>query len=144
LLNRPQIFASPGPLERIKTYMTTNVAETREEHVFPELRPRLFAAEPEAAREAVVMAMRSLGWQDIRATEEEVSAVVVSPLFRFRDDATVWMEETEEGTLLHARSASRVGKGDLATNARHLQVLFASVERLIGKGRALSAPGRNL
>ena len=141
LLNRPPMLAPPGPMERLTTYLTTNVAETREGHVFPELRPPLFAAEAEATQDAVVRAMRSLGWQEIQETEGEVRAVVVSALFRFRDDVTVRTEATEGGTLLHARSASRVGKGDLAANARHLLALFAQVERLIGTTDALSASG---
>jgi hypothetical protein len=48
---------------------------------------------------------------------------VVSVLFRFRDDVSIRTETTERGTLLHARSASRVGKGDLCANARHLLAL---------------------
>lgn len=44
LLNRPPIFAPPGPMERLKTYLTTNVAETSEGHDFAELRPLLIAA----------------------------------------------------------------------------------------------------
>lgn len=132
LRNRPPMFAPPGPMDRLWTYLTTNVAETREGHVFPELRPPLFAAEAEETQDAVVAAMRSLGWQEIRKTQGEVHAVVVSALFRFRDDVTVRTEATERGTLLHARSASRNGKGDLAANSRHLQALFAQVERLVG------------
>ncbi|MCG6861308.1 MAG: DUF1499 domain-containing protein [Chromatiaceae bacterium] len=131
LLNRPPMLSPPGPLERFKTYLTTNVAQTRLEHVLPELHPSLFLADEEETQDAVVKAMRSLGWREIQAMDGEVRAVVVSPLFRFRDDVTVRPEATEGGTLLHARSASRVGKGDLAANARHLQALFAEVERLV-------------
>jgi uncharacterized protein (DUF1499 family) len=144
LLNRPPLLAPPGPMERLKTYLMTNVAETREGHVFPELRPPLFAAEAKVTQDAVVAAMRSLGWREIQATKREVRAVVVSALLRFRDDVTVRPQATEGGTLLHARSASRMGKGDLAANAKHLRVLFAQVERLIGTKDAPSAPRRNL
>jgi uncharacterized protein (DUF1499 family) len=131
LLNLPPLLAPPGPMERLRTYLTTNVAETREGHVFPELRPPLFAAEAKATQDAVLAAMRSLGWREVQAIDGEVRAVAVSALFRFRDDVTVRLEATEAGTLLHARSASRIGKGDLAANAKHLRLLFAQVERLI-------------
>lgn len=132
LLNRPPMLSPPGPMERLKTYLTSNVAETRSEHLFPELRPLLLAADAREAQDAVVTAMRSLGWREIQATEGEARAAVVSRLFGFRDDVTLRLEATEGGTLLHARSSSRVGKGDLAANARHLQALFAEVERLVG------------
>ena len=131
LLNRPPLLAPPGPVERLKTYLTTNVAETQEADVFPELRSPLFATEPKATQDAVLAAMRSLGWREVQAIDGEVRAVAVSALFRFRDDVTVRLEATEGGTLLHARSASRIGKGDLAANAKHLRLLFAQVERLI-------------
>jgi len=131
LLNRPPLLAPPGPVERLKTYLTTNVAETQEGHVFPELRSPLFATEAKATQDAVVAAMRSLGWREVQVIDGEVRAVAVSALFRFRDDVTVRLEATEGGTLLHARSASRIGEGDLAANAKHLRLLFAQVERLI-------------
>jgi len=131
LLNRPPLLAPPGPVERLKTYLTTNVAETQEGHVFPELRSPLFATEAKATQDAVVAAMRSLGWREVQVIDGEVRAVAVSALFRFRDDVTVRLEATEGGTLLHACSASRIGEGDLAANAKHLRLLFAQVERLI-------------
>jgi uncharacterized protein (DUF1499 family) len=141
-LNRPPMLAPPGPAKRLWTYLTTNVAETRKGHDFPELQPPLFAADAEQTQDAVVAAMRSLGWREIQVTQKEVRAVVVSTMFRFHDDVTVKTEVTEKGTLLNARSASRIGKGDLAANARHLTALFARVERLIGKEDARLAPQR--
>ena len=80
---------------------------------------------------AVVAAMRTLGWQEIQVFEGEVRAVVVSPLFQFRDDVTVRFEATPDDILLYARSASRIGKGDMAANARHIVALFAEVDRLL-------------
>ena len=140
LLNRPPLLAPPGPVERLKTYLTTNVAGTREGHVFPELRSPLFAAEANATQDAVLAAMRSLGWREVRAIDSEVRAVAVSALFRFRDDVTVRLQATEGGTLLHAHSASRIGKGDLAANAGHLRALVSEVERLIGTEAPHSTP----
>lgn len=130
LLNRPPLWSPPGPLERLKTYLTTNVAENRPGHPFAELRTPLVRADVERTRAAVLTAMRGLGWKEIREEPGEIRAVAVSPLLRFRDDLTVRLEGTDGGTLLYARSSSRVGKGDLAANARHLRDLFAEVERL--------------
>jgi hypothetical protein len=52
LLNCPPLFAPPGPLVRLKACLTTNIAETRDGHFFPELRPPLFAAEAEETHDA--------------------------------------------------------------------------------------------
>jgi len=133
-LNRPPLGAAPGPLERLRVYLTTNVAETRPDHVFPELRTPLIPAEPDATRSAVMEVAERLGWREVQADDNEVRAVVVSSLFRFRDDVRVRLETGEEGgTRLHVRSASRVGKGDLAANARHVVDLIAAVERSLGE-----------
>lgn len=132
LLNRPPLLSPPGPPVRLITYLTTNVAETRLDHDFPELRPSVVPVGEDEAQEAVLTAVRLLGWREIQVSDGEVRAVVLSPLLGFRDDVTVWFEGKAGGTLLHARSASRVGKGDLAANVRHLQNLFAEVRRLVG------------
>lgn len=128
LLNRPPLLSPPGPLKRFMTYITANVAETRTDHDFPELRSPLVPLDAEKTRAAVLGAMRFLGWEEIREAESEVGAVVVTPLLGFRDDVTVQLVETADGIQLDARSASRVGKGDLAANARHLRELFAEME----------------
>jgi uncharacterized protein (DUF1499 family) len=119
-------------MERVKIYLTANVAETRPDHPWTELRTPLVRADADATRAAVLAAMGQIGWRDVRESGGAIRAVVVSPLFRFRDDVTVRLEATEAGTLIHARSASRVGKGDLAANAHHLRELFSAVEGLVG------------
>jgi len=129
LLNRPPLFSPPGPLQRLKVYLGSNVAETAPDHPFSELRTPLIPADVERTRRVVRSAMQELGWHDIVADEQGLRAVVVTPIFRFRDDVTVGFEETPQGTLLDARSQSRVGRGDLAANAWHLQQLFAAVRR---------------
>lgn len=132
--NRPPLLAPPGSLERLKTYLTTNVAETRPDHIFPELRPPLVAADAARTRAIAVGAMRSLGWQEIRDEGNGIGAVVVTPFLGFRDDVTLRLQETDAGTLVHARSASRIGKGDLGANARHLRDLFTELLTADGTG----------
>lgn len=131
LLNRPPLLSPPGPLERIKTYLTTNVATTRLDHRFPELRSPLVPLDTQQTQGAVFASMRSLGWSEISVVDGRTVAVVVSPLFGFRDDLSVWLEKAGSATLLHARSSSRIGKGDLAANTRHLRRLFAEVKRRV-------------
>jgi uncharacterized protein (DUF1499 family) len=50
-------------------------------------------------------------------------------LWRFIDDVTVCLEATPTGTRVHARSQSRVGKGDLGQNRRNLRELFQAIQR---------------
>jgi uncharacterized protein (DUF1499 family) len=48
-------------------------------------------------------------------------------LWRFVDDVTVRVEAAPGGSRVHARSQSRVGKGDLGQNRRNLLQLFRAV-----------------
>lgn len=143
-LNRPPLLSPPGPLERLRTYLTSNVAETRSDHVFPELRPRLVPLDIQQTQAAVLASMRSLGWREIRVVDGRTAAVVVSPLFGFRDDLSVRLEKAASATLLNARSTSRIGKGDLAANTRHLQRLFAEVERRVDAPQVSVSAGKKL
>lgn len=127
-LNHVPLLNPPGALVRLKAYLTTNVAETRPDHTFPELRTPRLAMELDDARQRVVAAMQGLGWQAVRVEGGVVRAVVATRLLGFKDDVTVRLEPVEVGVLLHARSASRVGKGDFGANARHLSGLFSALE----------------
>ena len=49
--------------------------------------------------------------------------VFTSALFRFKDD----VELQQEGDLVHVRSASRVGYGDLGANRKRVEALRAAV-----------------
>lgn len=127
VLNRVPLFDPPGALPRLGTYLTTHVAQTDPDPVYPELRTPALTMDLPAARNALITAMHGLGWHDVQVDDDVVRAVVRTPLLGFRDDVTVRLEPTEIGVLLHGRSASRVGKGDFGANARHLLQLFEAL-----------------
>lgn len=127
LLNRVPLWAEPGPLARLKVYLGSNAAVTRDDHVLPELRTPQHAADVAAVRACLLSQMRRLGWRSIGQSGDglELSAVVATPLLGFRDDVVIRLQPVSGGTLLHARSRSRVGKADFGANLHHLQQLFA-------------------
>ena len=136
LANRVPLMAPPGPLERLRTYLTTNVAETSPQPRFPELAEPHFAASPERLFEAVGAAMDALGW---KRTSDPVAgehrAVIATPLWRFRDDLTARVAWTDTGgSRLALRSSSRVGRADLGANARHILDLLAETSQRIKGG----------
>ena len=55
------------------------------------------------------------------ANSMTIHAVFVIPVFRFRDDVHIAFTEEGDNTLLHIRSASRVGKSDLGVNRRRVK-----------------------
>ena len=58
---------------------------------------------------------------EANADQGLVEAVATVPIFRFRDDVTVTVSETDGTIDVHVRSRSRVGKSDLGENARRIR-----------------------
>ena len=130
LANRMPLLAPPGPLERLRSYLTTNVAETSPQPRFPELAEPGFAVSPEQLFEAVGAAMDTLGWERTSdPVAREHRAVIATPLWGFRDDLTARVARTDSGgSRLALRSSSRVGRGDLGANTRHILDLLAEIK----------------
>lgn len=130
IANRPPMMDPPGLWARLIIYLGSHVAETRPDHPFPELRPHFYAVPPDRLYAAAREAIAGLGWGI--ASEDPVglclTAVVESALWRFKDDVVVRVEPTEGGSTLGLRSSSRIGRGDLAANTRHLLNLYAAIE----------------
>ena len=130
IANRPPMMEPPGLWTRLVTYLGTHMAESRPDHPFPELRPRFYALPPDRLYAVTREAIAGLGWEI--ASEDPaglcLTAVVKSALWRFTDDVVVCVEPTEGGSTLRLRSSSRIGRGDLAANTRHLLDLYAAIE----------------
>lgn len=129
--NRVPLLEPPGLGQRLRTYLTANVAETAPDAPFAELRAPLFNASPEALIRAVETASHRLGWGlgSVDRAQGTLKAVVITPLWRFKDDVEIRvLSAPEGGVTLHVRSVSRVGKGDLGANTRHILDLLEAVE----------------
>jgi len=138
LQNAPPLSEPPGTVVRLYTYIDTNVAETAVGSPFPELRPRQYTLAPEALYAKVREAIERLPrWEIIESSEtrRELRAVVTSRIFRFKDDVTVVVVAKPDGRpMVTLRSASRVGRGDLAANARHILDFYEMLERVGAHG----------
>ena len=116
------LFEPPGPWARLKVYLGTNVAATRPDHPWPEMREIVLdGLAPGQARERVVAAIARLGWETVDAGPvDRIHAVVTTRWLRFRDDLEIALSAVAGGTRVDVRSASRVGRSDMGTNARHI------------------------
>lgn len=68
-------------------------------------------------------------WDHWAITEEDgyfVQAVATTPLMRYRDDVQLWFDP--EAGLVHVRSSSRVGYGDMGANRDRVEKLRAALE----------------
>ena len=134
LFNRLPLYDPPGFGPRIKTYLTKNVAETLPDSPFPELRPRHYVVSAQRLLVAVEKACADLGWRSIavRPREGVVSAVVRTRLWKFKDDVEARVTPSPgESAWLQIRSSSRIGRGDLGANTRHVLDLFGAVESVL-------------
>ncbi len=132
VMNDPPLNDPPGFWVRLKTYLTSNVAETRRDHPFPELELRTYLLPPERLLGSVERALIILDWElvEVDPQQRALHAVVSTPLFKFKDDVEVRLVPERRGTELHIRSASRLGVGDLGANTRHILNLLATLENL--------------
>lgn len=51
-------------------------------------------------------------------------------MLRLIDDVLIWLDEGSTGCRMHARSRSRIGRGDLGQNRRNLLELFRIIDVL--------------
>ena len=133
--NRLPLSEPPGWGTRLSTYLSTNIAETTQDSLFPELRLRRYDAPPALIFDIARKAVERLGWQAaFDPDKKEIKAVVTSKLWKFKDDVTIQIQPAQpSGSWLFVRSASRVGKGDLGANTRHVMDLVKLVDDTVPK-----------
>lgn len=142
IANRLPLTDPPGLGARLWTYLNRNVAETSAEAAFMELRPRRYEAPPELLFDIARRAVLGLKWELLHLDTEkkEIQAVVTTKIWRFKDDVTIQVRSGQpSGSTVWVRSASRVGKGDLGANTRHVIDLIEAVNA-IAPAQALLSP----
>ena len=134
IANRLPLTEPPGLLIRLSTYLNTNVAETQENSPFPELRLHRYEAPPELLFDVARRAAQNLKWEItvLDASKKKIQAVVTTKVWGFKDDVTIQIQPAQpSGNWLWIRSASRVGKGDLGANTRHVLDLIQAVDAIV-------------
>ena len=114
---------------KLPRWFTHNVADT-DGPTHSDLTPLPLPLPPD---EAVVRIVEVIGrlprWAVVAVEGRTIRASRRTRLCGFVDDVTLRLDETPTGSFVHARSHSRVGKGDLGQNRRNLRQLFAAVRR---------------
>lgn len=91
---------------------------------------RRYPTSPDALYRAVQQALESLRPVRLRLSPDARRArAVYRVALLFKDDVDVAVEPNESGSVLHARSASRLGAWDLGVNRRRIHRFFDAVER---------------
>jgi uncharacterized protein (DUF1499 family) len=116
---------------RLLDWFTRNWADT-DEGRDPALVPLPLTLPPPAALTVLEETIQSLPlWhlESVQRDEHTLHATRTTRVWRFVDDVHIRVEAAGEGSNVHARSRSRVGKGDLGQNRRNLLELFRAVTR---------------
>lgn len=134
VFHRLPLTDPPGFAHRVRAYLTSNVATVEPDSTYPELRSKSYPVSKEELFEAVHEACVLLGWQSIDRDHANmaIDAVVVTRVWGFRDDVRIQVLGLPGGgSELRGQSSSRVGRGDLGANARHLLNLVNTVEKTL-------------
>jgi len=93
---------------------------------YPEIVPQVFSESKEVIFNRALAAVNKLGWevvaQDLATGRIEATATTF--WFRFKDDVVIEVSASAQGSILNARSLSRVGTSDVGKNAARLREFF--------------------
>jgi uncharacterized protein (DUF1499 family) len=94
---------------------------------YPEIRPLLLAAPLPRVREVAREVVRASGWELVAATDTTLEATDTTPWFGFKDDVVIRLRPTADGVRVDLRSASRIGRSDVGTNAARIRVYLEAL-----------------
>ena len=94
---------------------------------YPDIVPQEFSESKEVIFERALTAVNDLGWEvvDQNLATGRIEATDTTFWFRFKDDVVIVVTPTAQGSVLNARSLSRVGTSDVGKNAARLREFFA-------------------
>jgi uncharacterized protein (DUF1499 family) len=106
-------------------------AETaaKQQSAFPDIRPVDLNVPPDAAFARALDTAKSFGWMidGTDAASGRIEATATTPWFGFKDDVVIRVTPTAAGSRVDIRSHSRVGKGDMGTNAKRIRAFIAKL-----------------
>ena len=124
---RPPAFVAVLPLRKD----APNTAEyggaelaAQQKKGYPDLAPAMLPMAPRAAFDRALNLARAAGWEIVAAVPEDnrIEAVATTDWFGFKDDVVIRIAAAGGGgSRVDMRSASRVGRSDLGTNARRIR-----------------------
>ncbi len=98
---------------------------------YPDIQPQKFNQPPEKVLDAALATAQAMDWEILETDRNQgtIEAVATTRLFRFKDEVTVTITPEAGVTVVNIRSKSRVGKGDLGTNARRIRAFQAELAK---------------
>jgi uncharacterized protein (DUF1499 family) len=90
---------------------------------YPDIRPLILEMPAPQVFDRALRAAREAEWEIVSANADEwrIEATDTTTFFGFKDDIVVRLTSLGARTVVDVRSVSRVGRGDLGTNARRIR-----------------------
>ena len=121
LLSSPPVRLEPCP-------SSPNCVSSQAERDEQRMPPIAFSGNVEAARQRLLAVLAEEPRVEIVLEEPtQIHAVFTSRLLRFKDDVVLLLDA--DASLIHFRSASRVGRSDFGVNRERMERLSAAFER---------------
>ena len=95
----------------------------QQRRAFPDIVPIFMNLPPPQAFDRALAAVRAMGWDFVAAdsTAGRIEATDTTFWFGFKDDVVVRVRPADGGSRIDVRSLSRVGGGDIGTNAARIR-----------------------
>lgn len=96
---------------------------------YPDIQPIYLDASLASVHEAAEAEALAFGWELADSNTDRIEATATTTWFGFKDDVVIRLQETDNGVRVDMRSASRVGRSDIGTNAARIRDYLDALER---------------
>jgi uncharacterized protein (DUF1499 family) len=122
----PPPFVAVAPLRRDASnpvaYGGPEIA-AQQRKAYPDVKPAVLPLPPARAFERALDAAKAQGWEIVASVPADgrIEATDTTRWFGFKDDVVIRVRPEAEGSRVDVRSVSRVGRGDVGTNAQRIR-----------------------
>lgn len=130
MVNPPPFIALASAREAAPNAIDYPGKETarQQQEAYPMIKPLVLNLSMDKALSAAEATIREQGWDIATVTDNTIEATASTRWFGFKDDVVIRLTQTGEGVRVDMRSASRLGKSDLGTNAARIQSFLAELK----------------
>nr|WP_163502076.1 DUF1499 domain-containing protein [Halomonas socia] len=100
---------------------------SQQRDAYPDIQPIVLELTLDDALSAAEAAALDQGWELAEVGRDRIEATATTRWFGFRDDVAIRLSEVEGGTRVDVRSASRLGRSDMGTNAERIRDYLAAL-----------------
>jgi uncharacterized protein (DUF1499 family) len=129
----PPVFQAIVPLraEAPNSLEYSQDAARQQRDAYPDIKPLILEVPAAQVFDRAVAAARESGWEIVASNADagRIEATDTTTFFGFKDDIVVRLTPLESRTVVDVRSVSRVGRGDVGTNARRIREFLDRLSR---------------